>query len=88
MKTKYSITFTVDAQYPYVEDEAVMNDQLIKWLKKWAIDEDHSPLPTLLEQSVKAYDGQQQPNGCVRVKILKDGDQILDTWWDQLSDDF
>lgn len=88
MKKKYKITFTVDAHYPYATKYIKrMEKDFDNWLKEWATMEDNSPVPLLFEPN-KNGALENQANAHVKVKIIRDGETILDTAWDQLSDDF
>lgn len=86
MKRKFKITFEVDCTYPHIHKET---KQLAKafdqWLKDWSSSESSGKdiIPKLYTPGEE-----HQPNGCVRVKIMRDEEIILDTWWDELSDDF
>lgn len=90
MKKKYKITFEVDAHYPYVEKNIKkLSKDFDKWLKDWSGTEGAGEqiMPVLYEPH-KSGAIEHSPNGTVRVKIVRDGEIILDTWWDVLSDDF
>ena len=88
MKRKYKITFEVDAYYPYIETYlARVSKDFDKWLIDWATNEANSPVPLLFTPS-KHGANENSGNAHVKVKIVRDKEIILDTAWDQLSDDF
>lgn len=90
MKKKYKITFIVDAHYPFIEKHLKkMSKDFDQWLKDWASPKSAGEqiMPTLYEPN-KSGAIEHSPNGTVRVKIVRDGETILDTWWDELSPDF
>jgi hypothetical protein len=88
MKRKYKITFEIDAHYPMVDTHLKkLSKDFDMWLVEWATSEDNAPTPLLFIPS-KHGAVEQPPNAHVKVKIVRDGETILDTAWDQLSDDF
>jgi hypothetical protein len=88
MKRKYKITFEVDAQYPYVDSHLKkLSKDFDNWLIRWATMEENTPTPLLFTQC-KTGALEQPPNAHIKVKIVRDGETILDTAWDQLSEDF
>jgi len=90
MKKKYTITFTVDASYPYIDsaDKHVkkMSRDFDQYLKEWAMNQEHI-VPVLFEPHPSgAID--HDANATVRVKVKRDKEVILDSWFDILSKDF
>jgi hypothetical protein len=86
MKKKFQITFTVDCNYPYIEKETKkLAKAFDQWLKDWSSSESSGQdiIPILYTPG-----DEHQANGTVRVKITRDKEVILDTWWDALSPDF
>lgn len=86
MKRKFKITFEVDCTYPYIHKETKsLAKAFDQWLKDWSSSNSSGKdiVPVLYDKH-----DEHQPNGCVRVKIERDGETILETWWDELSDDF
>lgn len=94
MKKKYTITFTVDANYPYIDSAdkhaAKLSRDFDKYLKEYVGPDSETGkhiVPALFEPSKHGAVG-HDANGTVRVKIVRDKEVILDTWWDVLSKDF
>jgi hypothetical protein len=93
MKKKFTITFTVDASYPYIHSDNC-NEKTIeklakdfdKWLKEWAMM--HEDIVPVLYKPNRSGAIEHDANATVRVKIKRDKEVILDTWWDVLSRDF
>ena len=88
MKTRYQITFDIDLDYPTLtKDNKKMSKDFNKWLIEWAkMQNGHdAPIPVLFSTGA---DSEHQPSGTVRVKVVRDKETLLDTWWDELSDDF
>lgn len=91
MKKKYTITFTVDAHYPHIDKHLKkLSKDFDKWLKQWATECDSAEqiMPTLYEPNKKYGSIEHAPSGKVRVKIVRDGEIILETHWEELSNDF
>jgi len=88
MKRKFKITFEVDCNYPSIHKETKrLAKTFDDWLQDWA-DSDSAPKDIIPILYTGAPGIEHQPNGTVRVKIIRDEEIILDTWWDDLSDDF
>ena len=85
MKTNYKITIEVDANYPLDKLSTKMKEQLNKNIIDWVRQE--GIMPSVYEPT-KGYSIEHQPSGKISVKIVRDKEIILDTWWDELSDDF
>jgi hypothetical protein len=86
MKRKFKITFEVDCKYPYIEKETEkLSKAFDQWLKDWSSPDSSGRdiIPVLYDRT-----DEHQPNGTVRVKIIRDGEEILNAWWDELSNDF
>jgi hypothetical protein len=88
MKRKFTITFEVNAHYPHIEKETKkLAKAFDQWLHDWA-DSDSAPRDIMPVLYTGNPGNEHQANGTVRVKITRDKEIILDTWWDELSDDF
>jgi len=89
MKKTYTITFKVDVNYPYVEKyEKRMAKEFDTWLKEWAENTAAGQIVPVLYEPNKGGAIEHDANGTVRVKIIRDKEVILNTWWDVLSKDF
>jgi hypothetical protein len=85
MRKKATITFTIDAHYPYIDDEKLMkklSKDFDQYLKDWCAPSDEI-VPVLCQAKRSHF-----PNAKVVVKIKRDKEVILETWWDVLSPDF
>lgn len=88
MRKKYKITFEINAHYPHAEKYIKrLSKDFDKWLLEWATSDQHIPVPLLFEPN-KNGAIEHQANAGVKVKIVRDGEIILDTNYDVLSDDF
>ena len=91
MKKTYTITFTVDVHYPNVNKHLKkMSKDFDNWIKEWATKCDGAEqiMPTLYEPNKKYGDIAHDPSGKVRVKVVRDGEVILKTSWEELANDF
>jgi len=98
MRKKFKITFEVDCNYPHIDNAVPIRSstKMIKdfeqWLKDWTNSSGKDIMPILYEpargKTGSKGDWEHAPNGTVKVKIVRDKETILDTWWDVLSDDF
>jgi hypothetical protein len=92
MKKKATITFTIDAHYADVDEKFIktLSKDFDQWLKDWAMNQDKL-VPILYEPFPKGEGKgsyEMDPSARVTVKIKRDNEVILDTAWDELSDDF
>lgn len=86
IKRKFKIIFEVDCQYPFIEmDNQKITKAFDQWIKDWSSSEvaGENIMPILY---VKQQE--HQANGTVKVKVTRDNETILDTSWDELSNDF
>jgi hypothetical protein len=83
MRRKFKITFEADVMYPDIKKESKrLSKDFDNWIKEWAMDEDHSPLPLLFEKYKGSLE-ECEPSGRVSVKVERDGEVILHEAYDE-----
>lgn len=90
LRHKVTINFNIDVQYPNLDDNFKFKKQFENSLKEWIeslCDSEPSFIPTLYDHK-KGGAIEHQPNARVTATIIKDDAIILNSSWDELSDDF
>lgn len=92
LRHKVSINFNIDVQYPNLDENFKFKKEFDKFLKEWieSLGENKSHtsfIPTLYDHKNNGAI-EHQPNARVTATIVKDGDVIVKSSWDELSDDF
>ena len=87
MKKKYKITFEIEADYPYINKYIKkMTKDFNNWLIEWSTMEDIAPIPLLFLKD-KTGDPVHFPDYTIKVKIVSDGETILNTKWQEAEEE-
>ena len=89
MKRKFKIIFEVDCNYPNIDNTVPIKSskKMIKdfdqWLKDWAMDDNHTPLPLLYKKFKNKPSEECATTGRVVVKVERDKEVILHKAYDE-----
>jgi len=84
MRKKVKITFEIDVMYPDVDKETKqLSKDFDQWLKDWAMDDNHPPLPLLYKKFKNKPSEECIPSGRVSVKVERDEEIILHDAYDE-----